>query len=165
MSKIDYGHLAVERNVEKALLDGSPLVHAQVPNNLAAHFVQTCGKPDDAFARAEHVTRIKVQVDRSTAAPMECRAVAARFDAVSGELTVWDGTQAPISVRGGLASILKLDEDKVRVIAPDVGGGFGQKIMMFHPDELLVPMAAMKLGRPVKYIEDRRENFIGSSEE
>ena len=84
---------------------------------------------------------------------------------VSEELTVWDGTQAPISLRGGLSSILKLDEDKVRVIAPNVGGGFGQKIMMFHPDELLVPMAAMKLGRPVKYIEDRRENFIGSSQE
>ena len=82
-----------------------------------------------------------------------------------GELTVWDGTQAPISVRGGLASIFNLDEDKVRVIAPDVGGGFGQKVLLFYPDELLVPMAAMQLGRPVKYIEDRRENFIGSSQE
>ena len=96
---------------------------------------------------------------------MECRAVAAQFDAVTGELTVWDGTQAPISVRGGLASIFGLDEDKVRVIAPNVGGGFGQKVLLFYPDELLVPMAAMQLGRPVKYIEDRRENFIGSSQE
>ena len=86
-------------------------------------------------------------------------------DAVTGELTVWDGTQAPISVRGGLASIFGLDEDKVRVIAPNVGGGFGQKVLLFYPDELLVPMAAMQLGRPVKYIEDRRENFIGSSQE
>ena len=96
---------------------------------------------------------------------MECRAVAAQFDPVTGELTVWDGTQAPISVRGGLASIFGLDEDKVRVIAPNVGGGFGQKVLLFYPDELLVPMAAMQLGRPVKYIEDRRENFIGSSQE
>jgi carbon-monoxide dehydrogenase large subunit len=165
MIEIDYHPLPVEMDLEKALLDGAPLVHATVPNNLAAHFVQTCGKPDDAFARAEHITRIKVQVDRSTAAPMECRAVAARWDAVSGELTVWDGTQAPISVRGGLASMFRLDEDKVRVIAPDVGGGFGQKVLLFYPDELLVPMAAMQLGRPVKYIEDRRENFIGSSQE
>ena len=84
--------------------------------------------------------------------------MAARWDAVSGELTVWDGTQAPISVRGGLASIFQLDEDKVRVIAPDVGGGFGQKVLLFYPDELLVPMAAMQLGRPVKYIEDRIHN-------
>jgi aerobic carbon-monoxide dehydrogenase large subunit len=165
MIEIDYDPLPVEMDLERALLDSAPLVHAKVPNNLAAHFVQTCGKPDDAFARAEHVTKITVQVDRSTAAPMECRAVAARFDAVSGELTVWDATQAPISVRGGLASMFRLDEDKVRVIAPDVGGGFGQKVLLFYPDELLVPMAAMQLGRPVKYIEDRRENFIGSSQE
>ena len=163
--EIDYEPLPVELDLAQALRDGAPLVHANVPNNLAAHFVQTSGTPDEAFAAAEHVTAITVQVDRSTAAPMECRAVAARFDAISGELTVWDGTQAPISVRGGLASVFELDEDKVRVIAPDVGGGFGQKVLLFYPDELLVPMAAMQLGRPVKYIEDRRENFIGSSQE
>ena len=163
--EVDYAPLPVEMDLVKALCDGAPLVHAAVPNNLAAHFVQTSGDPAGAFAGAEHVTRITVQVDRSTAAPMECRAVAARWDAVSGELTVWDGTQAPISVRGGLASVFELDEDKVRVIAPDVGGGFGQKVLLFYPDELLVPMAAMQLGRPVKYIEDRRENFIGSSQE
>jgi aerobic carbon-monoxide dehydrogenase large subunit len=163
--EVDFEHLPVEMDLKDALRDGAPLVHADVPNNLAAHFIQISGDPDGAFARAEHFTKIEVQVDRSTAAPMECRAVAARFDAVSGELTVWDGTQAPISVRGGLASIFQLDEDKVRVIAPDVGGGFGQKVLLFYPDELLVPMAAMQLGRPVKYIEDRRENFIGSSQE
>ncbi len=163
--EVDYDPLDVEIDLEKAVLPGAPLVHDDAPNNIAAHFVQISGKPDEAFANAEHITKIRVQVDRSTAAPMECRAVAAVWDQVSEELTVWDGTQAPISLRGGLASILKLDEDKVRVIAPNVGGGFGQKIMMFHPDELLVPMAAMKLGRPVKYIEDRRENFIGASHE
>lgn len=163
--EVDYDPLDVEMDLEKAVRDGAPLVHADATNNLAAHFVQVSGNPDDAFAKAEHITKIRVQIDRSTAAPMECRAIAASWDQVSEELTVWDGTQAPISLRGGLSSILKLDEDKVRVIAPNVGGGFGQKIMMFHPDELLVPMAAMKLGRPVKYIEDRRENFIGSSQE
>jgi CO/xanthine dehydrogenase Mo-binding subunit len=162
---VEYEPLPVEIDIEKAVGDSAPLVHADVPNNAAAHFIQVSGNPDDAFTRAEHVTKIKVQVDRSTAAPMECRAVAATWDAVSGELTVWDGTQAPISVRGGLASIFKLDEDKVRVIAPDVGGGFGQKVLLFYPDELLVPMAAMRLGRPVKYIEDRAENFLGSSQE
>ena len=162
---VEFEALPVEIDLERALQNDAPLVHADVPNNLAAHFIQTSGDPDAAFARAEHITRIRVQVDRSTAAPMECRAVAAHWDAVSGELTVWDGTQAPISVRGGLASIFQLDEDKVRVIAPDVGGGFGQKVLLFYPDELLIPMAAMQTGRPVKYIEDRRENFIGSSQE
>jgi aerobic carbon-monoxide dehydrogenase large subunit len=162
---VEFEPLPVELDLEKALADGAPLVHADAPNNVAAHLIQKCGDAEAAFARAEHVTRITVQVDRSTAAPMECRAVAARWDSVSGELTVWDGTQAPISVRGGLASVFQLDEDKVRVIAPDVGGGFGQKVLLFYPDELLVPMAAIQLDRPVKYIEDRRENFIGSSQE
>lgn len=162
---VDYEPLDVEVNLEAAVKEGAPLVHATHPNNIAAHFVQVSGDPDAAIRGAEHVTRIRVQVDRSTAAPMECRAVAANFDRVSGELTVWDGTQAPISVRGGLASIFQLDEDKVRVIAPHVGGGFGQKVLLFYPDELLVPMAAMQLGRPVKYIEDRRENFVGSTQE
>jgi carbon-monoxide dehydrogenase large subunit len=165
MIEVDYAPLPVEMDLVKALRAGAPRVHASIPNNLAAHFVQTSGDPDGAFAAAEHITKITVQVDRSTAAPMECRAVAARWEAVTGELTVWDGTQAPISVRGGLASVFGIDEDKVRVIAPDVGGGFGQKVLLFYPDELLVPMAAMQLGRPVKYIEDRRENFIGSSQE
>lgn len=162
---IEFEPLPVEMDLEAAVKDGAPLVHTDCPRNEAAYFVQTSGDPDAAFKRAEHITKIRVQVDRSTAAPMECRAVAANWDAVSGELTVWDGTQAPISVRGGLASIFEIDEDKVRVIAPNVGGGFGQKVLLFYPDELLVPMAAMTLGRPVKYIEDRRENFIGSSQE
>lgn len=162
---VDYEPYDVEVDLEAAVKDGAPLVHETHPHNIAAQFVQVSGDPDTAVAGAEHVTRIRVQVDRSTAAPMECRAVAASFDRVSGELTVWDGTQAPIAVRGGLASILALDEDKVRVIAPHVGGGFGQKVLLFYPDELLVPMAAMQLGQPVKFIEDRRENFVGSSQE
>ena len=162
---VDYEPLDVELDLEAAVQDDAPRVHSDVANNVAAHFVQRSGDPDGAFAKADHVTKIKVQVDRSTAAPLECRAVAARYDTVSGELMVWDGTQAPIAVRGGLASILDLDEDKVRVTAPDVGGGFGQKVYLFYPDELLVPFAAMQLGRPVKYIEDRIENFIGSAQE
>lgn len=162
---VDYRTLDVEIDLERSILDTAPLVHASHPNNIAAHLVQVSGDPDAAVASAEHVTKIKVQVDRSTAASMECRAVAARFDRITGELTVWDSTQAPISVRGGLASIFQLDEDKVRVIAPHVGGGFGQKVLFFYPDELLVPFAAMHLNRPVKYIEDRRENFVGSTQE
>ncbi len=163
--EVDYDPRDVAIDIEEAVKPGAPLVHDSHPGNVAAHFVQVSGNPDAAIARAEHVTKVRVKVERSTAAPMECRAVAAQFDAVTGELTVWDGTQAPISVRGGLASIFGIDEDKVRVIAPNVGGGFGQKVLLFYPDELLVPMAAMQLGRPVKYIEDRRENFIGSSQE
>tara|TARA_B110000971_G_C20035436_1_gene513888 strand:+ start:1538 stop:3931 length:2394 start_codon:yes stop_codon:yes gene_type:complete len=162
---IDYDPLEVEMGLEAAAMDGAPLVHDTHPNNVAADFTQISGDPSAAMQDADHVTRITVRVDRSTASALEARAVAAQFDHVSGQLTVWDGTQAPLAVRGGIASLFGLDEDKVRVIAPNVGGGFGQKIMFPHSDEVLVPLAAMTLGRPVKYIEDRRENFIGSNQE
>ena len=162
---VDYDPLPVEMDLEKAVEDDAPTVHPDVPNNVAGKFRVETGDPDAAFAEAEHITRIRIRLERSTAAPMECRAIAARWEAVTGELTVWDSTQSTLSVRGALATVLQIDEDKVRVIAPNVGGGFGQKIMMFYPDELLVPLAAMELGRPVKYIEDRVENFIGASQE
>ena len=163
--EVEYEPLPVELDLEKAIADGAPSVHDDIPNNIAAHFVQESGDAAAAFAAAEHTTTVRVRLERSTAAPMECRAIAARWDGISGELTVWDSTQATISVRGGLASLFDIDEDRIRVIAPNVGGGFGQKIMMFHPDEILVPYAAMQLDRPIKYIEDRVENFIGASQE
>ena len=163
--EVEYEPLPVELDLEKAIADGAPLVHDDIANNIAAHFIQGSGDADAAFTAAEHVTTVRVSAERSSAAPMECRAVAARWDGVTGELTVWDSTQATISVRGGLASLFGIDEDRIRVIAPNVGGGFGQKIMMFHADEILVPHAAMQLDRPVKYIEDRVENFIGASQE
>ena len=163
--EVEYEPLPVELDLEKAIADGAPLVHDDISNNVAAHFIQGSGDADAAFAKAEHTTTVRVRLERSSAAPMECRAIAARWDGVSGELTVWDSTQATISVRGGLASLFGIDEDRIRVIAPNVGGGFGQKIMMFHPDEILVPYASMQLDRPVKYIEDRVENFIGASQE
>lgn len=162
---VDYDPIDVEVDLESAVVTGAPVVHEGVDNNVAAHFIQVSGDPDQAFKDADHISRIKVQIDRSTAAPLECRSVAARWDPILGELMVWDGTQAPISVRGGLASILGIDEDKVRVTAPDVGGGFGQKVLFFYPDELLVPYAAIQLEQPVKYIEDRGENFVGSTQE
>ena len=130
---IDYDPLPVEMDLEKAVEDNAPHVHPDVPNNTAGSFCVETGDTDAAFAQAEHITRVKIRLERSTAAPLECRAIAARWEAVTGELTVWDGTQATLSVRGGLASLFRIDEDKVRVIAPNVGGGFGQKIMMFHP--------------------------------
>ena len=162
---VEYEPYDVEMDLEKAIADGAPLVHSDIPNNVAAHHVEECGEVDKAFAHAEHITTLSIQVDRSTAAPMECRGVAAVWDDSSGELTMWDSTQLPVSMRGGLAALFDIDEHKVRVIAPDVGGGFGQKLMLFNPDEVLVPLAAMELKQAVKYIEDRNENFIASNQE
>ncbi len=163
--EVDYDPLPVSVELEDAAADGANLVHEDVAGNVAAHFVQNSGDAAAAFARADHVTKITVRVERSTAAPMEGRAVCARWDRITEQLMVWDSTQAPISVRGGLASLFDIDEDRVRVVAPDVGGGFGQKVLFFYPEEVLVPMAAIQLDRPVKWIEDRTENFIGSTQE
>jgi CO/xanthine dehydrogenase Mo-binding subunit len=91
--------------------------------------------------------------------------VVADWDDRAQKLTVWDTTQAPIPIRNGLAAMLGLSESRVRVIAPFIGGGFGPKIMMFYPEEMLVPWVSMNLQRPVKWIEDREENFVATTQE
>lgn len=124
---VEYETLPVEIDLRRAAEPGAPLVHADVPNNIAANLVQESGDVASAFAKADHITSITVHCERSTAAPMECLATAARWDEVSGELTVWDGTQAPIGLRGALASLFDLDEHAVRVIAPDVGAASARR--------------------------------------
>jgi CO/xanthine dehydrogenase Mo-binding subunit len=96
---------------------------------------------------------------------MENRGIVAQWDARAGRLTIWDTTQAPIPIRNGLANMLDLSENQVRVVAPFIGGGFGPKIMMFYPEEVLIPWAALRLNRPVKWIEDRAENFVATTQE
>src|SRR5947209_7268648 len=162
---VEYEPLPVVHSLEVAAAGNAPSVHADVPDNVAAHLVQTVGDPDAIFATALHVIKESFDVDRGAAMPMECRGVLARWDAHEGALTCWISTQGPIPIRNGLAAIFKLPEHKVRVIAPDVGGGFGTKIMMFYPEEILTPFAAIQLGRPVKWIEDRREHFISANQE
>ncbi len=162
---IEYEPLPVVHSLEVAAADNAPLVHADVPGNVAAHLIQTVGDPDAIFASAPYVIRENFVVDRGAAMPMECRGVVARWEAHDGSLTCWISTQGPIPIRNGLAAIFKLPEHKVRVVAPDVGGGFGTKIMMFYPEEILTPFAAIQLGRPVKWIEDRREHFISANQE
>src|SRR6266567_9273160 len=97
--------------------------------------------------------------------PIETRGVVARSEEREDRLLVHDATQAPTGVRFGLAMLFGLDPDRVHVVAPDVGGGFGVKVIQFYPEEVLVPLAARRLGMPVKWTEDRREHFIGSTHE
>jgi carbon-monoxide dehydrogenase large subunit len=162
---IDWEPLPAIVDFTRAADSGSPLVHDDVPENVAARFNQVVGDPDGAFAGAAHVFRERLHVERSCGSPIEARGVVAVFDRRQGSLQVWDSTQAPITIKHGLAAMLGLPELKVDVIAPDVGGGFGTKILMFFPEEVLVPWAAMQLGRPVKWTEDRREHFISASQE
>ena len=109
--------------------------------------------------------REELRPERGAAQPMETRGVVARYDASLDQLTIWDTTQAPVAARGVIAEKLGMPEAAITVIAPDVGGGFGVKIFLVYPEELLIPFAARLLGRPIKWIEDRREHFIGSNHE
>src|SRR5437867_12552021 len=152
-------------DLEAALAPGAPRVHDELPSNLAAHAVQRKGDWARAKARAHAVIKRRFRYDRGASAAIENRAVAAQWDPRAEELTVWDTTQAPIPIRNGLAQLLGLLESQVRVVAPFLGGGFGPKIMMFYPEEVLVPWAAVRLGRPVKWTEDRQENFFATTQE
>src|SRR5258706_2534440 len=162
---VEYEPLPVVHSLEVAAAQNAPLVHADVLGNVAAHLVQTVGDPDAVFATAPHVIRESFVVDRAAAMPMACRSVVARWESHEGSLTCWISTQGPIPIRNGLGAIFKLPEHKVRVTAPEVGGRVGTKIMLFYPEEILTPFAAIQLGRPVKWIEDRREHCILSKQE
>jgi carbon-monoxide dehydrogenase large subunit len=163
--EVDWEPLAAVTDFRVAMEDGQPLVHEDVPRNTAAQLVQVVGEPRQAFARARHVFTEELFVERSCGSPIEARGVVADFDARRRSLRVWDNTQAPLTIKNGLANMLGLPEFDVEVISPDVGGGFGTKIMMFYAEEVLVPWAAMQLRRAVKWTEDRHEHFVSANQE
>jgi carbon-monoxide dehydrogenase large subunit len=162
---VDLEPLPAVVDLERALSENSPTVHDDVRGNVAARVRQRKGDYAVAVTHADHVIRRRFHYDHGASMPMETRGVVAKWDAKANHLTVWDTTQAPVFVRNGLAGMLGLGERQVRVIAPFVGGGFGPKIMMFYPEEVLLPWAAIKLDRPVKWIEDRREHFFATTHE
>jgi len=162
---VEYEPLPPVATLEGAVAADAPLVHEDIGTNICAHYTQRVGSVEDAFAGAPHRFRERFVIDRGASCPMETRGVVAAWDPQAGQLAVWDSTQAPIPIRNGLAAMFGLAEQDVRVVAPDVGGGFGPKVMMFYPEEVLVPFAAMRVGRPVKWIEDRREHFVATNHE
>lgn len=141
------------------------LVHEDVPGNIAARMEQGFGDAVAAIEKAPHSLVLDLEIERSAGSPMEGRGTVARWDRDLSRLTVWTSTQTSTGVRNAIASKLALPLSQVDVITPDVGGGFGTKIVHPWPEELLVPFAARALGRPVKFIEDRREHFISSAHE
>jgi aerobic carbon-monoxide dehydrogenase large subunit len=163
--EVEYAPLAAVVDVETALHDDAPRVHADVPANRAALFPQTVGEPDRVWREAARILRERLVIERSCGSPLEGRGVVAEHDPRTGVLRVWASTQAPLTIRNGLAHMFGLPEFNVEVIAPDIGGGFGTKIMLFYPEEILVPFAALRLGRPVKWTEDRREHLIAANQE
>lgn len=148
-----------------AAREAAHLVHADVPGNVAAHLVQEVGDARAAIDAAPHVLELDLDVERSACSPLEGKGVLARWHADEGRLQLWSSTQTSTGVRAAVAAKLGLPLVKVDCITPDVGGGFGVKIVHPWPEEVLVPWAARRLGRPVKWAEDRREHFVSSAHE
>ncbi|EHR50036.1 aerobic-type carbon monoxide dehydrogenase, large subunit CoxL/CutL-like protein [Saccharomonospora marina XMU15] len=162
--KVSYEPLPPVVGVEAARA-AEHLVHPDVPGNVAARMEQSVGDADAAIDAAPHRLTLELDIERSASMPLEGRGTVARWDTDARRLQVWSSTQTSTGVRAAVAAKLGLDLAQVDVITPDVGGGFGVKILHPWPEELLVPMAAMALGRPVKFTEDRREHFISSAHE
>ncbi len=148
-----------------AAREASRLVHEDVPGNIAATMVQENGDTAAVVAASPRVLELDLEVERSASTPLEGKGVYARWDPADASLRVYSSTQASTSVRAALAAKLGLPPNRVEVVAPDVGGGFGVKIVHPWPEEVLVSWAAITLGREVKWTEDRREHFVSSAHE
>jgi len=159
--EVDYEPLPAVGDPEAALAPGAPCVHEEFPDNVALHWSWTHGEVDSAFARARHVVRLRLVNQRVAGMAMEPRGCLAEWR--DGTLTLWAGTQTPHRLRSGLAQILRLPESAVRVIAPNIGGAFGCKIG-YYTDEALCAFAAVHLGRPVRLVLTRREDFLTTTQ-
>jgi carbon-monoxide dehydrogenase large subunit len=174
---VDFEPLPAVSEPEGAVQPGAAVIHEDLGDNVAYRLfgpatdalgLYAAGFPTaplgltrDAFARAEHQVQFRLALPRLAAAPLEGRAVLAQPNRARTGLTVWVSTQIPHWFRTLLAEALRLSESQLRVIVPDVGGGFGAKIQLY-PEELLVPYMALRLDRPVKWVETRRENLAAS---
>ena len=155
---VDYEILPALTDPHEALEPGAMIIHPDQGSNVSLRTVNGGGDLDGAFAQADHVVRQTYQVQRLAPAPMEPRGLIADYDSQADLLTVWDSTQHPHEVREHLVHLLGRTEESIRVIAPDVGGGFGEKASLF-PEEVVIPYLSILLGRPIKWTENRQENM------
>ncbi|MEQ8228322.1 MAG: xanthine dehydrogenase family protein molybdopterin-binding subunit [Rhodospirillales bacterium] len=161
---VDWEPLAAAGHCETALKPGAPVVHSCMTDNIAGRLNLAFGDVDAAFRNAAHVIKERYEPHRGTGHPMECRGVAAVYDLTGDAFRIWSSTQTPHNTQRALVDMFGLSEDNVRVITPDVGGGFGPKNQVY-PEELVIPAVARLLGRPVKWAEDRREHFLTTTQE
>ena len=157
--EVDLEPLESIASVDGGVADNAPLLHPTTPGNRCAEWTLSLGHVDAAFAQADVIVRERIAMQRYTGVPIETRGVVAHQDPISGELVIWVSGQWPHTTRSLAARMLGLSEERIRVVVPEVGGGFGVK-EEFYPEDLLVPFAARRLGRPVRWIEDRREHFL-----
>jgi carbon-monoxide dehydrogenase large subunit len=158
--QVDYDPLPAVTDVEEAAAPGAPQLHVEAPGNLAFRWRAGSSpeETEEAFRKAEVRVFLRLRNQRLIPSAMEPRAAVAQYQSATHELTVWSTTQNPHILRVLLSGCLGLAEHRVRIVAPDVGGGFGSKIP-FYPEEALVAHASRVLGRPVKWTEERSETF------
>ncbi len=156
--EVDYAPLEGVVEPSKAMLPESPQIHEKIDQNMGNYYVRKSGDIDQAFKSADKIVKIDIVNQRVAPSPMEPRAILASYDPGTDYLTVWMSNQQPFDTRLALAEVLHMPENKIRVIAPDVGGAFGAKCYLY-PEDALVCMASIDLGQPVKWIETRSENI------
>src|SRR6516164_8517102 len=162
--EIAFGLLPAVADLRAALTPDAPPVHRRVASNILAEYTIAYGDCERAFAQAAHRLRLSLNQHRGCAHPIEGRGVVASYDPLERRTTVWTSTQSPHEIRMALVELLGLGDEEVRIVTPDAGGGFGAKYLIY-PEEVVVPLAARLLGRPVKWVEDRREHFLTSIQE
>jgi carbon-monoxide dehydrogenase large subunit len=160
--EVDWDPLPAVADVDAAIAPGAPLVHPEWGTNVAVAFTHGIGDAGAAFASADVSIDETFVIQRYVGMPLETRGVVAAWDRRDGMLTTWNSTQVSHFVQQGLTVALDLPPNRIRVIAPDLGGGFGTKASGY-PEDALVPIAAIVLGRPVKWIEDRREHMMAAA--
>lgn len=161
---VDYEPLPAVSDVRKGLEPDAPPVHSTSDGNLVAAVPYAFGNVDAAFARATHTLKATFSTHRGGGFSLETRGCIAIPDSDAGSLTLYVTSQSPHRIKRVLMELLDFADHEVRVIAPDVGGGFGPK-GSFYPEYALISACAMRLGSPVKWIEDRSENFVATQQE
>jgi aerobic carbon-monoxide dehydrogenase large subunit len=164
--EVEYDELPAVVDPEKAAEKGSPLVHEQFGTNVAFHIPnatppEAVAATEELFKTADHTASFRFDNQRLVPMAMEPRAVVADFDPGREQLTVWTSSQIPHLARTLIGLCLPMPEHQIRVIAPDVGGGFGSKLNLY-PEELLIPYLAKTLGKPIRWNEKRREGFAST---
>jgi carbon-monoxide dehydrogenase large subunit len=162
--EVDYEPLPGVSNCVAAMEPASPRAHMGAKSNIAARVPIAVGDADAAFAKAAHVVRERIFIHRGGPFFLECRGLVASYDAVTDAYTVYISSQGSHRIKRGLLDILELNDNQMHVITPDVGGGFGPKGAIY-PEYPCVAACARLTGRPVKWIEDRRENFLCTHQE
>ncbi len=156
---VEYEPLDSVTDPEVALKSGAPKVHHYHKDNLAWHHVHQVGDIDKAFKSADEIVKVELLNQRVNPAALEPRGVLANYDSGTEVLTIWLSTQDPHGLRDGIADIMNLPQARVRLITPDVGGGFGSKARAY-PEDIVVSYASMKTGLPARWVESRRENLM-----